>query len=450
MVSTSNAARLAGVLVAASSVVACGSESHRATTAAAAATVPATPPGSSGGASTTGSYAPTGAYTLKGATAQLRHKTITATGTDQSGVLVERSGVLTLLDSTVRTSGNSKSSDASSFYGLNAGVLARSGGTVKMAGGSVRTTGAGANGLFAYGSGASLSVANATITATGQYAHGAMTSGGGAVKLDNVTISTAGASSAAIATDRGGGTITVRGGKMTTSGYRSPGIYSTGTIIVRGARMSATAAEAAVVEGANSITVAGTSLTAGEDRGVMLYQSMSGDASAGTASYTMIGGSLTASQGPAFYVTNTRAAINLSAGARVSAASGTLLRADSAGTGSGNTGAGVATLRMSRVRLMGNLLTGGSGTISATLANGATLTGTINKAALALDGTSVWKVTGNSTLTTFSDTAAISGDSIKNVIGNGHTVTYDSSLSANKLLGGKTYRLSGGGTLTPA
>jgi hypothetical protein len=323
-------------------------------------------------------------------------------------------------------------------------------GKVKITGGSVHTTGAGANAVFAYGSGALVSVTNAVITATGQYAHGAMASGGGSVKLTNVRISTKGASSAAIATDRGGGAITVTGGNMTTAGYRSPGIYSTGNITVTGANMTATGAEAAVVEGANSITVTNTALTAAKQHGVMLYNSMSGDASAGTGSYTMVGGSLTAAKGPAFYVTNTKAVIKLSAGAQVHAASGTLLRADSAGTGSGNTGAGTVTFTASAEKLAGNLVTAGKGTINAALSSGTILAGKIDKAALTLDSTSVWKLTADSTLTTLSDSGGISGTRVKNIGGNGHTVTYDSSLSANSALGGKTFTLAGGGELKPA
>lgn len=49
---------------------------------------------------------------------------------------------------------------------------------------------------------------------------------------------------------------------------------------------------------------------------------MSGDADVGTGVLTMSSGSLTAAEGPAFYVTNTRAVIALRDGARVSASSG--------------------------------------------------------------------------------------------------------------------------------
>ena len=69
--------------------------------------------------------------------------------------------------------------------------------------------------------------------------------------------------------------------------------------------------------------------------------------------------------------------------------------------------------------------------------------------ALTLDGTSTWNVTADSHLASLMG-ALISGTTITNITGNGHTVTYDAGNAANSSLGGKTYALSGGGTLTPA
>lgn len=201
------------------------------------------PPAAPGGGSSSPTYTPVTRYTLKGGTAARTNSTIVADGTDESGVLVTASGRLTLRDPQITTSGDSRSGEESSFYGLNAGVLANDRGDVRIAGGSVTTSGTGANGIYAYGSGASVSMEGGSIRAAGGGAHGAMTAGGGAVSVTGVHISTAGASAAALATDRGGGTIHVSGGTMSTSGFKSPDIYSTGVIDVSGATMSATGAD---------------------------------------------------------------------------------------------------------------------------------------------------------------------------------------------------------------
>ena len=183
-----------------------------------------------GGGTSTPTYAATGAYTLAGGTAARTNEAFAAGRADESAVLVKDGASLTLVNPTITTTGTTKSMDESGFYGLGAGVLAQSTARVRISGGSVTTSGSGANGVFAYGSSASVTISNARITASGQGAHGVMTSGGGTLRVINVTMSTKGASSAAIATDRGGGTVTVTGGTMTTSGFRSPGIYSTGVI----------------------------------------------------------------------------------------------------------------------------------------------------------------------------------------------------------------------------
>ena len=446
----------------AAALVACGSSSRASTSSAktgvsaaqsvASAAAPGAPPGGAGsGGTSTPTYADTGAYTLSKGSAVLKGRRFTASAADESGVLVNSSGQLTLLNPTVATTGSSKSSDESSFYGLDAGVLTDGSAVLRITGGSVHTTGAGANGVFAYGAGARITLRNVKITAIGQYAHGVMASGGGTISATGLTVSTGGASSAAVATDRGGGVITVTGGSFRTSGFKSPGIYSTGTIKVTDAEMTATGAEAAVVEGANSIAVAGSTLRGAAKGG---HGGCSTTACPVTRTPgpgpTRCRGSLTAAGGPAFYVTNTNAVITISGAAKVSAASGVLLRADNAGTGSGNTGAGNATLVLRGEHLTGDLLSTGTGTIRASLSHGTVLQGRIATAALTIDGSSVWKVTGNSTLSAIVDSAGISGSYITNVIGNGHTVTYNAGLAANKALGARTYKLAGGGELKPA
>lgn len=407
-----------------------------------------TPPG---GGATTAQYTPTGAYSLSSGTVTKSGSSYSGTEADQSAVLVTGSADLTLNDATIATSGASKSSDESSFYGLDAGVLAQSGGKVQLIGGTVTTTGAGANGIFAYGT-SSVTASNLTIKASGQYAHGAMASGGGTVTLTNVDISTAGANSAAIATDRGGGTITATGGTVITSGQDSPAIYSTGTITVLNSTLSASGAEAAVIEGANSISLTDSTLSASKaDKwGVLIYQSMSGDASGTSGRFTMTGGSLsyTSTSGPLFYVTNSTGVITLK-GVTITASGGVLIKASAGNWGTTGSNGGTAIFTADGETLTGDLISDSSSSIAATLRNGTHLTGTINSAALDLDSTSVWNVTGTSYLTSLSDAGGISGTSIANIKGNGHTVYYDASLAANSSLGGKTYSLSGGGQLTP-
>ena len=395
----------------------------------------------------------TGAYSQSGGTATRTGETITATNADESGVLVTDSGTLTLVDATVTTSGDTSSADSSSFYGLNAGVLATGGSTITMHGGTISTTGSGANGAFASGTGSSVVLSDVTITATGDAAHGVMATLGGSVTLANVDMNTAGSHGAPLATDRGGGTIVATGGTVVSSGTDSPAIYSTGSITVTGGTLTAIGSESAVIEGANSIALSDSTLTSTKAGkwGVMIYQSMSGDASGTQGAFTMTGGSLsnTAPTGPLFYVTNSTGIITLK-DVDVSVGSGVLVSAATGNWGTSGSNGGTVVLTADGETLAGDLVADDISSIAATLVDGSTLTGAINSAALTLDATSSWVVTADSTLTSLSDPSGVSGASFSNITGNGHTVTYDSSLTANSWLDGGTYTLVGGGTLTPA
>ena len=354
-----------------------------------------------------------GTYTLNGGTAVQTGQTYSASAADTSGVWVTNSGVLALTNCIIATTGSTSSQDSSSFYGLNAGVLAALG-TITMTGGSVTTSGAGANGVFAYGSGSSVTLSGVTIKASADGGHGVMASGGGSLTVTDADITTAGGSAAAIATDRGGGTIVVTGGTMTTSGANSPGIYSTGDIAVTGATISSTGAESAVIEGTNSITLTNVAMVSSMANkwGVMIYQSMSGDASGTQGVFTMTGGSLanTATTGPLFFVTNSTGVITLK-GVTARAGSGTLVEAG--GTtqwGTSGSNGGTVNLTADGESLTGNLVTDDTiSSIAATLKNTTTLTGSANSAALTIDSTSVWNVTAASKVTNLTTSGTISG-----------------------------------------
>ncbi len=232
----------------------------------------------------------------------------------------------------------------------------------------------------------------------------------------------------------------------------SPGIYSTGTIRVSGGTYDAKGAEAAVVEGANSVTALDASLTGHDNRGVMIYQSMSGDAHGSTGVFREKGGSLTAWSGPLFYVTNTTGTIHLT-NVRLSASSGALLDAAAGDWGTGGYNGGTATIDAVKQVLVGAIDVDSISSATLSLADGSSLKGSVNtgdtakKMSVSLDKTSTWTVTANSYVTTLSDPAGMKGSSITNIVGNGHTIHYNSASSPT--LDARSYMLAGGGELVP-
>jgi hypothetical protein len=394
---------------------------------------------------------------LNGGTVTESDQTYAASNEDQSGIYVTDGGALTLNNVSVKTSGNNSSDENSSFYGLNAGVLASSGSTITMNGGSISTTGTGANGAFATGEGTTVNLSDVTINATGDGGHGVMATLDGVMNLTNVDMTTSGAHSAPIATDRDGGTINATGGTLTTSGQDSPCYYSTGTLNIENSTCNATGSESVVIEGANTVNLIDSTLTSSvaDKWGVMIYQSFSGDAQGSDGIFTMTGGSLahTDANGPLFYVTNTTGYITLN-GVDVKAASGILIKAegnDRWGT-SGSNG-GTVILVTDAQTLSGDLVADEISSITATLQNGSSLTGAVDagntakEINLTLDFSSNWTVIADSYLSWLTDPDGTSGTTINNINGNGHTVYYNASLCTD--FGRQTFALNGGGTLTP-
>jgi hypothetical protein len=383
---------------------------------------------------------------VDGTTASYSGYSGTASSTDQSVVCVANSGVLTLTSCTMSSTGSTSSASDSLACGLDAVVLAKSGGSLTVSGGTVTSTGTGAAGAFATGSGTSASLSGVGITTAGDDAPGTAATRGATLTLTNCTVTTSGDGSPALGMASGTGAVTLSSGTFSTTGSDAPALQVHGTVAASGTTLAAAASDGVQLTPGYqlSLTNANLSVYGSGHRGVAIRQS---GTTSGTGTFTMAGGALSTASGPAFFVSNAAAAITLSSSAAISSGSGVLVEAGV--TSSYGTAGGTVQLTATGVSLTGDLVTDDtSSTIAATLGSSSSLTGTINMAALTLDATSTWTLTGNSVLTTLSDTSGISGTYVANIIGP-YRVTYDNSLSANAGLGGLTYSLNGGGTLAP-
>ena len=310
----------------------------------------------------------------------------------ENAVLVQ--GTEVALTNTTVTKTGSASGDNADFTGINAAVLATDGASLTIEGATVTTDGSHANGVFSYGTGTTVNVSNTSITTTGNNSGGLMTTGGGTMNATNLTVSTSGNSSAAIRSDRGGGTVTVTSGSYDTTGVGSPAIYSTADITVSDATLSATNSEAVVIEGGNSVTLSNVAITGSnatlngqstQKTNVLIYQSMSGDASEGSSTFTMTGGAMTAETGSMFHVTNVTTTINLeNVNFTYASDSSVFLDASADSWGSSGKNGGNVTLNLVNQEITGAILSDSASSV------------TVN-----LDSQSTWTLTGDSYVTEF-------------------------------------------------
>ncbi len=306
-----------------------------------------------------------------------------SSSTSNEQALLVTGGTSAISNATVTKTGDSDGDD-SDFYGTNAAVLASSG-TLNISDSNITTDGVHANAVFAIGDGI-INISESTITTSNNTSGGIMVTGGGTLTADNLTVKTSGNSSAPIRSDRGGGTITVNGGTYESNGVGSPVVYSTADITVNNAKMTSTASEGVVVEGKNSVTLNGVTMYADNNthngksetyKAIFLYQSMSGDADEGTASFTAKDSEINVLNGDTVFVTNTTAEIYMESNTIVND-SGDFLRIQTGAWGSEGSNGGHVTATLSDQRIEGNIIVDSISTLDLTLENGSKFFGSID------------------------------------------------------------------------
>lgn len=348
----------------------------------------------------------------------------------ENSILVSGDVSVNLENITVSKTGDATSSgDATSFYGTNSGILAKSGANLTIDNATIETDAVGANGVFSYGGSATtnntssdsttVTIKNSKITTSKDNSGGIMTTGGGIMKAFNLDILTSGISSAAIRSDRGGGSVEVDNGTYKTTGQGSPAIYSTANIKVSNANLVATKAEGIVIEGKNSVTLDNCTLTDTNNtlngksttyKNIFLYQSMSGDSSVGVSTFNATNSTITTNQGDTFYVTNTKSVINLKNNTFVNNDStSSFLRVQKDSWGESDNNGGEVELNTINQKIIGNITVDSLSTLTFKMTNNSYFEGSINNLntaksiSLTLDDTSKIKLTGDTYLTSLTN-----------------------------------------------
>lgn len=372
---------------------------------------------------------------VKGATTITDNQTFTNTSFkssegSQNALLVENGGDVTLSNSTVTKTGDA-SDESADFYGTNAGILVNDNGKLNVSNLEITTNATHANGLFVYGTGEA-TISDSTIKTSQGTSGGIMVAGGGTLTANNLSIETESRSSAAIRSDRGGGTMIVNGGTYTSHGVGSPAIYSTADITVNDATLVSTTSEGAVVEGKNAITLNRCNLTDSNTqnngksttfKNIFLYQSMSGDASEGTAEFTAKDCTITTNSGDTIFVTNTKAIVNLENNKIVND-DGDFIRIQAGAWGKSGSNGGDVTVNLTNQKVNGNAIVDDISTLVLNLKSESVYTGSINaentakQIDLTLDANSQLILTGDSYVTSLTD----SDTSYSNINFNGYTL----------------------------
>ncbi len=347
---------------------------------------------------------------------------------DENAILIS-GGKSTISDVSINKTGDSSEGDNTSFYGINSSIVAKDGANATIKNAIINTDANGANGVFSYGGNATtnnsnsdntiININDSRITTNKDNSGGIMTTGGGIMNATNLEITTNGTSSAAIRSDRGGGTVNVDSGTYTTNGKGSPSIYSTADITVKNAKLISNASEGIVIEGKNSVSIDNVELTDNNNtlngqsttyKNIFLYQSMSGDAAVGNASFTASNSTITTNKGDTLYITNTTATINLTNNKIINNdKSGIFLRIQKDSWGNSGSNGGNVTLNLDNQEAIGNIVVDSISTLTLSLKNGSYIEGAINSdntaknIVLNIDKDSKIKLTGDMYVSEFNN-----------------------------------------------
>ncbi len=355
-------------------------------------------------------------------------KEYSSTTSNQNAVLVSGEVDVNISNSSLNKTGDSNSGDNASFYGINSGILAKDKAKLHIDNMTITTDAKGANGVFNFGGsattnntsgdGTTITITNSRIKTAKDNSGGIMVTGGGNISAVNLDIETSGVSSAAIRSDRGGGTIDVTLGSYKTAGAGSPTIYSTADINVSSATLVSTASEGVIIEGANSINLNKVTLVDTNEKlngqsttykNIFIYQSMSGDAKEGSATFKSTESMITTNKGDTIYVTNTKATIELTKNTFINNDSeGNFIRIQKDSWGKSGSNGGDVTLTLTEENIKGNIVVDSISTLNMTL-NKSSLETTINNKdeaksiVLNIDKDSKLKLTGDTYITDLVD-----------------------------------------------
>ncbi|WP_406805830.1 autotransporter outer membrane beta-barrel domain-containing protein [Burkholderia semiarida] len=303
-----------------------------------------------------------------------------------------------LIDSTV-TGGGIAAGATSIAVGGSGSAIRNLGAnaTIALSGTQIATTGNGAAGLTSTGAGARIATDAATVVrTTGADARGLSVTGADSTLAANgTTVATTGTNAHAIVMD-GGATALLSGTKISASGAAADGVVAQngGRIADTGSSLASAAGNGATANSGGVLALTGTTLT-GATAGVLTSDTLANGA---TSSVLVDGGSVTSATGPAFAAHGGTADIAVRNGTVVTAGNGTLLNLANGSN---------VTFDASAVNLAGDIVSDASSTGNVFLANGTTLTGKIDPVALTVDGTSTWRMTGSSVLSSLNNAGLV-------------------------------------------
>ena len=369
----------------------------------------------------------------------------------------------------IKSNGKSTDTESSFYYGLNSAFIVKDSSNVELKESNITTNTKYSSGFFIIGPSSTALLENVTIKTTNEHSDGITLSDTSELIAEKVNITTEKENSNAIKVINENSSVKINSSKLCTSGINSSLFYSSGKIEATNIEGNSNSS-LGIIEGINSLSIIESKLTTNAvglnnnekfNSAIFIYKEDSKNASANisNAALTIKDSELSINKeskkyeiAPMFYLTNTKAIINIT-NSKLNFGSNILLKVESNNEFGdiGDNGADVTFTATDEV-LNGNIIVDELSKVRLNL-NNTKFKGQINKNNVSknidvtFDTNSSWTLTGNSYVNTLTVTKKDLKNIRKYIKSNGYNVYYNAY--NNEWLEGKVVKLSGGGKLIP-
>lgn len=390
--------------------------------------------------------------------AQFNHQFFQANANDTDVILTDKAD-LVLSYSQVLKLGYSSNLYQASFYGVNAAVNIQNDSVATLDHVNITTHNGAAN-VYAYGTGTMVTIEDSILYSSGPVAHGLYAAGNSTIVARNVQHYSGGYRSSSFAGDVPKGDLNITNCVSHTTGIGSATFYVSGTIHASNVAGYCEKAPAVFMDGNYAIHISESDLTGNNLAGMIIFSSGSRQSEGVVTinnSVIRATGSATATLwfGNVISTVEVRSTSLLATSGNLVVANTSQVTQDFSYFASPADISDILpaepAISVFSSQLTGDLVSYNGSTITWKLSEWSSWTGTTKVKEgsgffnVALDKTSTWYLTADTTISNFTNADA----TMSNVISNGFQLNYDSKAVGSKGLGGKTFKLPGGGNCKP-
>ena len=396
-----------------------------------------------------------GKYVVDGKVQEKQYRSraaLESTAQNQSSVLVSNAGQLELIWMRIHKTAGGRTGNVSETPGLNASVLAVGSSQLTLDNCTVSSHSGNSDVIAVVGNGSSASITKGTFQSSRSYSPVFSSFEGGKIMVDQSNAMSEDSQSPLVYSIGDGSTVLVNGVKGHTGGIVSPVFRGSGTIFANDCRISSLASNYVIIEESGDISIADCELLEAVD-GAILARNTQGVPSDKPSRLDIQASKINVKKGDLISAVNCNSEIVLQKNNISIPKGGAFIRAYDDAFGEKGKNGGHVKVTLNKQAVIGNVYVNSISSAVIELGKGSTLKGAVNpegkggRVEIYLAKGAVWASDSKSDITVIRFEQPVE-KGVKQIKSKGD-ISYDPRDPANAPLGGREFKLAGGGFLRP-